>query len=83
MSPTFTILTKASERPTLAEAQRLVGGYVELVSATNSQSGQLLVHEEELILNRKPVLNNQATAIAGRPIFGNALLLTGDARWED
>lgn len=63
--------------PTLEEAQALVGGPVEQL--TLRDGSQLLVHEEGLLLDL--AYNPDASAIADRLIVGNALLLTGTARW--
>ena len=64
--------------PTLEEAQRVVGGYVEMVYLDGGD--QLLVNEEGVIKNLPP--NPSATAIAGKPIVGNAIVLKGHARWK-
>lgn len=72
---------KRFETPHLEDAQRFVGGYVELVYSRLYPSVQLLVNEEGL-LKRLPV-NVAASCIAGFQIVGPALVLTGDARWID
>ena len=64
--------------PTLEEAQRVVGGYVEMVYLNGGD--QLLVNEEGVIKNLPQ--NPSATAIAGKPIVGNAIVLKGHARWK-
>lgn len=65
------------KKPTLKEAQALVGGYVALIDLPDSQ--QMMVDEEGL-LKRKQV-NKEATAIAGQVIVGDAVVLSGKARW--
>jgi hypothetical protein len=69
-----------SQRPTLAEAQRIVagGGLVELVALPCG--GQLLVDEEGLL--KELELNFEASEMAGRPIVGPAMLLQGGAQWD-
>jgi hypothetical protein len=67
------------ERPTLEEAQEFVGGYVELICSRIYPKTQLLIDEEGLC---KPyALNKVASVIAGCTIVGNAIVLTGKARW--
>lgn len=68
------------ERPTLEEAQAIVGGYVEMVVPSYNPHLQLLVNEEGLLM-RLPV-NMEATCLAGRMIVGKAIVLTGEARWK-
>jgi hypothetical protein len=75
--PTVTVLSETA--PTLKEAQGVVGGYVERVFLQNGD--QMLVDEEGL-LKQLPV-NAQATVLSGQLIVGNALVLTGTARWLD
>lgn len=65
-------------RPTLREAQAIVDGYVELVQLASGD--QLLVNEEGLL--RGLPLNEKASALAGRYIVGNAIILKGKARWS-
>jgi hypothetical protein len=76
---TTTLKTKA-ERPTLEEAQKLVGGYVELVKIPSRPDIQLFVDEDGLMKNLPP--NEDATRLAGIPIVGPALVLEGEARWD-
>ena len=69
------------ERPQLEDAQRFVGGYVELVNSRRHPNVQLLINEEGL-LERLPV-NVAASCIAGFMIVGPAMVLTNDARLID
>ena len=64
-------------QPTLEEAQREVGGLVEMLELNE---GQLLFNEEGRIkgLSHNPT----ASEIAGQSIVGNALLLKGSAKWK-
>ena len=61
----------------LEDAQKLVGGWVELIQLDGGD--QLLVNEEGLLRKLPP--NPLASIIAMRLIVGNAVLLTGGARW--
>ena len=64
-------------QPTLEEAQKEVGGYVEMIRVSE---GQLLINEEGR-LNGLPD-NPTASKIAGQNIVGNALFLKGSAKWD-
>ncbi len=68
-------------QPTLEEAQKEVGGYVEMLRVSG---GQLLVNEEgRLPIGLGPLSHNPtASEIAGQNIVGNALFLKGSAQWE-
>tara|TARA_R110000765_G_C18443949_1_gene547451 strand:+ start:239 stop:460 length:222 start_codon:yes stop_codon:yes gene_type:complete len=66
------------KRPSLQEAQAIVGGNVELVIDDGSM--QMLVNEEGLLKNLP--LNKEASLMAGRPLVGPALVLKGDALWD-
>ena len=74
-------VSRPGQRPTLEEAQRAVGGYVELVELADGS--QLLIDEEGL-LKQKPV-NGEATRLTGglHYIVGDVLHLVGEARWLD
>ena len=64
--------------PSLEEAQGMVGGLVEIVMVGDKQ---LLCHEEALF-HANPVQNPEASQLAGTPIFGEAVLLSGKALWD-
>ena len=79
-------------QPTLEEAQKEVGGYVEMIRV---EGGQLLVNEEGRLKGGCSSLdaegrlkyaglslNPTASEIAGQEIVGNALFLKGSAQWE-
>ena len=66
------------KRPSLQEAQAIVGGYVEIVIDNGDM--QLLVNEEGLLKDLP--LNQEASLMAGRPLVGPALVLKGDALWD-
>jgi hypothetical protein len=72
-------LDSKKDRPTLEQAQEFVGGYVELVGSRLYPKTQLLVDEDGLC--KKSAVNLTASRIAGMLIVGNALVLTGKARW--
>jgi Domain of unknown function (DUF3846) len=73
------IRTMKNSRPTLREAQGIVGGYVEMIRLEDG--GQMLVDEDGLSKNLE--FNMEASSLAGRPIVGPVLLLYGAARWID
>ena len=64
--------------PTLEEAQKEVGGMVEMIRLPDGH--QLLVNEEGYI--KQLALNPTASEIVGHNIVGNALLLKGSAKWK-
>jgi len=66
--------------PTLQEAQKIVGGLVEMVRSPTNSDWQILVNEEGL-LEQLP-FNEEATKICGTGIVGPAIILKGDARWD-
>ena len=66
--------------PTLEEAQKLVGGLVQLVLSPEHDDWQILVNEEGL-LNGLPE-NPEATKLCGTGIVGDAVILKGDAKWD-
>jgi hypothetical protein len=70
----------AEERPSLEQAQAIVGGYVEMIVPPHNPHIQILVNEEGLLM-RLPV-NMEASRLAGRMIVGKAVLLSGHARWK-
>ena len=69
----------AKSKPSLEEAQKVVGGYVEMVELPNGD--QILVHEEGLFAP-DPQVNNEASSLAGKVLVGDALLLQGENRWD-
>lgn len=64
--------------PSLEEAQKLVGGYVQLIWV---HQGQLLV-DEDGIMKQLPI-NHRASRLAGQRIVGNAMYLRGSAMWVE
>jgi Domain of unknown function (DUF3846) len=78
--PETRILTKASERPTLEEAQAFVGGYVEKVPNLVPTTDQVFANEDGIRLSL-PV-NRHASILIGYELRGNVLILFGKARWD-
>ena len=66
-------------RPTLEEAQAMVGGWV--VMAINTPDRQVLVDEDGL--SKELEFNAQASQLCGQELFGNAIVLKGAAMWID
>ena len=74
MKPITTSLTES--RPSLQEAQKFVGGYVELLQYDDCQ---LLVNEHG-VLNDLP-LNEAVSTLCGQNIYGNVMILKDKALW--
>ena len=66
-------------RPTLEEAQAMVGGYVAM--AVDLPDIQVLVDEDGDSKNL--ALNTKASALCKFPIVGNVIVLKGKAMWID
>jgi len=66
-------------RPTLEEAQAMIGGYV--VMALNTPDMQVLVDEDGLA--KELPFNHQASELCDDFIVGNAIVLEGKALWID
>ena len=65
-----------THKPTLKEAQELIGGYVELIQCNGFQ---LLVDEDGR--PKRLGINHDASLLAGKMIVGPAVVLYGNARW--
>jgi len=63
--------------PTLEQLQGFVGGFVSMliVDPTGTKPCQMVVDEDGLL--KKLDLNEEATALAGQPIVGDAILFDG------
>ena len=62
----------------LEEAQKFVGGWVELLTVEyRFRPWSMLVNEDGKILKAKPPVNKVASDIAGVMIVGNALMIDG------
>jgi len=66
-------------QPTLEEAQKIVGGLVEMVHSPSEPDWQILVNEEGLLTGLP--FNAEATELCGTGIVGHAIILKGDALW--
>ena len=77
MSDVITIFK--DKKPSLEEAQAIVGGLVQIV--IDDGNIQLLVNEEGLLKNLE--LNKQASLMAGQTLVGPAIILKEDAMWND
>ena len=74
------MITVFEERqPTLEEAQKIVGGFVEMVRSPTKPDWQILVNEEGLIEGLP--FNEEATKLCGTGIVGPAVVLKGEAKW--
>jgi len=76
----FTVLS--DKLPDLEGMQALVGGLIEPVYGPN---GELVcIANEEALCCAEPVLNDAASRLACRPIFGDVFVLKGNAlkEWE-
>jgi hypothetical protein len=78
MISSISVVYVSDKKPTLKEAQVLVGGYVEVV---NLQNGDQMLVNEEGFLKDYPV-NTEASALAGRMIVGPVMVLSGKAKWK-
>jgi len=76
MEPTVTRIS--DKRPTLQEAQAIVGGLIEF--AFDNGSMQVIVNEEGLLMNMP--INIEASHLVGHPVVGPALVLTGKAMMD-
>lgn len=70
-------LSHKDEKPTLEQAQALVGGLVEMIHHGDMQ---ILINEEGRMLELP--LNQKASDMFGQPLYGPVLILEGDARWD-
>ena len=74
------------EKPSLEEAQKLVGGLVQLIELRNGD--QMLVNEEgimyDLPINQKAtdIALSMSTAYLLGGILGDAVILKGKAKWD-
>jgi len=70
----------ANEQLTLEQAQDIVGGYVQLYVPPQNSHLQVLVNEDGISL--KLPINHKASRLCGCTIVGNAIVLSGEARWQ-
>jgi len=77
----YDVAIVSDEKPTLEEAQKFVGGLVEVIELNGKIPAQMMVNEEGLIYGLPH--NEIASAMSKRTIVGKALILYGNARWID
>jgi hypothetical protein len=64
---------------TLKELQKAVGGYIKIVPITTGEhSGRLMVVDEEGLLKPDPILNEEASKMAGQSIVGQVIVIDRD-----
>jgi hypothetical protein len=73
----FGSLSTREERPSLEQAQSIIGGWVEMIHVGDVQ---VLVDEEGLI--KQLPINDKASDMFGRPLYGPVLVLENEARWD-
>jgi len=73
----FGSLSTREERPSLEQAQSIIGGWVEMIHVGDVQ---VLVDEEGLI--KQLPINEKASDMFGRPLYGPVLVLENEARWD-
>lgn len=67
--------------PELEDMQEAVDGWLEGVPVKSLGRGVLFANEEGLL--RGLPFNEQASSLAGRPLVGNVVVLTGDKEFMD
>jgi len=76
----ITTFESKKDRPSLKDAQALVGGLVEMVHLPHKPELQVLVNEEGLLKDLP--LNVEASKMCMMPIVGDVVILKGEAQWE-
>ena len=72
------VTVKTTEaHPSLKELQRIVDGYIEVVSFSMQSNRYLMIVDEEGVFNNKR-LNRRASELFGAHIFGPAVILQED-----
>lgn len=74
----FMEFTVEDAEPTLEEAQKFIGDYVELIELICG--GCLLIDENAKLKRPVPARNEQASILAYRDIYGPAIFLHKDCR---
>lgn len=67
--------------PSLEDLQEAVDGWLEGIPVKSLGRGVLFANEEGLL--RGLPFNEQASSLAGRPLVGNVVVLTGDKEFMD
>ena len=63
----------------LKELQQAVGGYIQIVSITTGEhSGRLMIVDEDGLIKPNPILNEEASKIAGQQIVGSVIVIDRD-----
>ena len=64
---------------TLQELQKAVNGYIQVVSIHEGEhAGKLIIVDEEGLLKEEPIVNKEASNIAGQLIIGQVILIDRD-----
>ena len=71
------VLNTKDEKPTLEQAQAIVGGWIEMITVGDMQ----VLFDEEGLMKQLP-LNEKASDMFGRPLYGPVLILENEARWD-
>lgn len=71
------VLNTKDEKPTLEQAQAIVGGWIEMITVGDMQ----ILFDEKGLLKQLP-LNEKASEMFGRPLYGPVLILENKARWD-
>ena len=71
------VLNTKDEKPTLEQAQAIVGGWIEMITVGDMQ----VLFDEEGLMKQLP-LNEKASEMFGRPLYGPVLILENEARWD-
>ena len=71
------VLNTKEEKPTLEQAQAIVGGWIEMITVGDMQ----VLFDEEGLLKQLPI-NEKASEMFGRPLYGPVLILENEARWD-
>lgn len=71
------VLNKRDEKPTLEQAQAIIGGWIEMITVGDMQ----IIFDEEGLIKQLPI-NEKASEMFGRPLYGPVLILENEARWD-
>jgi hypothetical protein len=71
------VLNKREEKPTLEQAQAIIGGWIEMITVGDMQ----IIFDEEGLIKQLPI-NERASEMFGRPLYGPVLILEKEARLD-
>jgi len=71
------VLNKRDEKPTLEQAQAIIGGWIEMITVGDMQ----IIFDEEGLIKQLPI-NEKASEMFGRPLYGPVLILENEARLD-